>query len=56
MLQFGVYFKLISSYDWNFIVQAIVITIINYDRTVITIINDGHKIFIVQATGVIEGH
>ncbi len=35
------------SCDRSFIVQATVITIINYDCTVITIVN-----FIVQATGV----
>jgi hypothetical protein len=50
MLQFGAYFKLISSYDCGFIVQATVITIVNYKCTVITIINCDHKTFIVQAT------
>ncbi len=35
----------------TFIVQATVITIVNYDHTVITIINYNNKTFIVQATG-----
>ncbi len=35
---------------YSFIVLATVIMIVNYDRTVITIINYIHKTFIVQAT------
>jgi hypothetical protein len=50
MLQFGAEFKLISSYDCSFIVQATVIMIVNYNCTVITIVNYDHKTFIVQAT------
>ncbi len=44
-------FKLLSSYDRSFIVQATVITIASYDCTVITIVNYDHKTFKVQATG-----
>ncbi len=36
---------------YSFIVLAIVIMIVNYNRTVITIVNYDHKTFIVQATG-----
>jgi hypothetical protein len=39
----------LSSYDHTFIVQATDITIVNYDHTIITIINNDHKTFIVQA-------
>jgi hypothetical protein len=35
---------------YNFIVLAAVITIVNYDRTAITIVIYNHKTFIVQAT------
>ncbi len=35
----------------TFIVQATVIMRVNYDSTVITIVNYDHKTFIVQATG-----
>ncbi len=44
---------LLSSYDHSFIVQATVITIINYSHTIIMIINSDCKTFIVQATGLI---
>ncbi len=36
---------------YSFIVLATIITIVNYDRTLITIINYNPKTFIVQATG-----
>jgi hypothetical protein len=42
---------IISSYDHSFIVQASVITIVNYDHTVIMTVNYDNKTFIVQATG-----
>jgi hypothetical protein len=38
---------------FSFIVMATVITIINYDHIVITIVNFDPKTFIVQATGVV---
>jgi hypothetical protein len=44
---------LLSSYDHSFIVQATVIKIINYNHTIIMIINSDRKTFIVQATGLI---
>ncbi len=49
-LQVEAHFKLISSYDCSFIVQAS-----HYDRTVITIVNYDHKTFIVPASGLIFG-
>jgi hypothetical protein len=36
---------------YSFVVLATVITIVNYDHTVIMIINYNRKTFIVQATG-----
>jgi hypothetical protein len=42
---------LLASYDRSFKVQAIAIIIVNYDRTVVTIINYNCKTFIVHATG-----
>ncbi len=42
---------LLSGYNRSFIVQAIDIKIINYDCTVIMIVNYDRKSFIVQATG-----
>jgi hypothetical protein len=43
---------LLASYDCSFTVQATVIMILNYDRTVIMNVNYNHKTFIVQAIGV----
>jgi hypothetical protein len=45
---------LLSSYDHSSIVQASVIMIKNYDRTVITIVIYNRKTLIVQATGLME--
>jgi hypothetical protein len=44
---------LLSSYDHSSIVQASVIMIKNYDRTVITIVIYNRKTFM-QATGLME--
>jgi hypothetical protein len=41
---------LLASYDCSFIVQAAVITIVNYNHTVIAIVNYDRKTFIVQPT------
>jgi hypothetical protein len=41
---------LLSSYNHSFMVQATVITIVNYDHNVIMIITYDRKTFIVQAT------
>jgi hypothetical protein len=38
----------------TFIVPATVITIINYNRTDITIVNYDHKTFKIQATGLFD--
>jgi hypothetical protein len=39
----------LSSYDHTFTIQATDITIVSYDRTIIMIVNNDHKTFIVQA-------
>ncbi len=44
-------FKLLSSYDHIFIIHATVITIVNYNRSVIMIVNYDCKTIILQATG-----
>jgi hypothetical protein len=40
----------LANYDNSFIVEATVITIVNYDCAGITFLNYDHKTFIVQAT------
>jgi hypothetical protein len=44
---------LLVSYNHSFIVQASAITFVDYNYTVIMILNYEHRTFIVQATGLI---
>jgi hypothetical protein len=46
---------ILANIIYSFIVIATVIMIINNDCNVITIVNYGHKTFIVQATGFTYG-